>query len=96
MRGSMGPWCFLYHASALFVIVAALLVFRLAAYIDAQGAIEPLVGGGEDHAEESVASAQVVHVVEELLGERVGRGAHREREKRLVRVQARVLRVSRS
>ena len=30
------------------------------------------------------ASAQGVDVIEELLGERVGRGAHREREKRLV------------
>ena len=68
----------------LLVVVAALFVFRLTAYVDAQGAIEPLVGGGEDHAEESVASAQVVDVIEELLGERVGRGAHREREKRLV------------
>ena len=83
----------LVSAFRLLVIVAVLLVFRFAADVDAEGAVELLVGFGDDHREEGVAAAQQLGAVDELGGERVGGRADGQRQKRLVRVQARVARV---
>ena len=72
---------------------AALFVFRLAAHVDAERAVEPLVGFRNNHAEECVAAVQVAGVVDELFGHGVGCGAHGKRKQRFIRMQARVVRV---
>lgn len=64
--------CVGVRVRGLLVEVAALLVFRLTADVDAQRAVELLVGGREDDAEERVAAAQLIGCVHQLLGNRVG------------------------
>ena len=53
---------------ALLVVVPMLLVLRLAAYVYAERAVGLLVGVRYDDAEESVASAQVFHMLDETGG----------------------------
>lgn len=72
------------------MVVPVLLVLGLAADVDAEGTVQLLVGGGDDDREVRVAAAQVVDVLDELGGKRVGGGADGQCDERLVGVQARV------
>ena len=56
--------------------VPTLLVCRLAADVDAERAIQLLIGGAQDHAEERIAAAQLVCCIHQLLGNRVGGAGH--------------------
>ena len=73
---------------------AAFFVFRLAAHVDAERAVEPLVGVRDDHAEECVAAAQVARRASMSAS---GHGARwrsstESAMQRLIGVQARVVR----
>ena len=68
------------------MVVPVLLVFGFAADVDAEGAVQLLVGGGDNHAEEGVAAAQVVNVVDQLFRQGVGGGADGQGDQCLVGV----------
>ena len=75
--------------------VPTLLVLRLTADVDAECAVELLVGGAQDHAEERIAAAQLIGCVHQLLGNRIGSAGHGKGQQRLIGMQARVLRMKR-
>ena len=62
MRRRRRGVCFTQGASLL-VVIPMLLVFRLTAYVDTEGAVELLVGGGDDDREVGVATPELVDVV---------------------------------
>ena len=66
------------------MVVRALLELRLAAQIDPERLVELLVGGGDDDREESIASAKVMDVLDQLRGQIVGCGGDGERNQRFI------------